>query len=268
MRGTTGATLFQVWSRTSSYDTYRGVVRAVLETSGPRANVVNELSLEAYLRGVVPVEMPSTWPVEALRAQTIAARSYAARRLRPGVSWFDVADDTTSQVYRGKEGEKTATNLVIAATAGQVLRSGSSIANTLFHSAAGGATEHNENVFVSSSGAKVAGPVSYLRGVRDRTPSGAAYDAASPYATWRTSTYTRAQLSAIFARDARTNVGSLTALDLRYRGVSGRLVKVRLIGSSGTKTVSGDVFRAVFNARKPAGDRMMRSTLVDTRPVP
>ena len=50
----------------------------------PTINVVNELSLETYLRGVVPVEMPSTWPGPALKAQAIAARSYAARRLRRG----------------------------------------------------------------------------------------------------------------------------------------------------------------------------------------
>jgi peptidoglycan hydrolase-like amidase len=60
----------------------------------------------------------------------------------------------------------------------------------------------------------------------------------------------------------------LTALDLRARGVSGRLIRVTLIGSHGTKTVSGDVFRAIFNARRPAGDPMLRSTLFDTRSIP
>ncbi len=268
MRGVTNQTLFQLWSRPSSYDTYRGVVRAVLETAAPEANVVNELGLETYLRGVVPAEMPSTWPTEALRAQSIAARSYAARRLRPGVSWYDVNDDTSSQVYLGREGEKAGTNATITATAGRVLRSGSAVANTLFHSAGGGATEHNENVFVSSTGAKVAGPVGYLRGSSDRTPSGAAYDAASPYATWKTKTYSRTQLSSWFASDPRTNVGTLKSLDLRDRGISGRLISVKLIGSLGTKKVSGDVFRAVFNAKRPKADPQMRSTLVDTRAVP
>ena len=123
----------------------------------------------------------------------------------------------------------------------------------MFHSAGGGATEHNENVYVSSTGAKVAGPVSYLRGSRDRRPDGTAYDDASPYATWSTATYTRAQVSAMFAADGRTNVGSLTVIDLRDRGVSGRLISVVLTGSNGTKTVSGDVFRSVFNAGRPAG---------------
>jgi stage II sporulation protein D len=179
-----------------------------------------------------------------------------------------VSDDTSSQVYLGKEGEKGATDAVILATAGVVRRSGSAIANTLFHSTGGGATEHNENVFVSSTGAKVAGPVSYLRGRADRAPDGTPYDAGAPYETWKTKAYSRTQLSSWFAKDPRTNVGSLTALDLRDRGVSGRLISVTLIGSSGTKTVSGDVFRAVFNANRPAGDPSMRSTLVDTKPVP
>lgn len=268
MRPDGASSLIQVWSNPSTYDTYRGVIRARLHTTDTKADVINELPLETYLRGVVPAEMPASWAAEALKAQTIAARSYAARRLRPGESYYDVNDDTSSQVYHGQEREHASTDAAILATAGAVLRSGSSIANTLFHSAGGGATEHNENVFVSATGAKVAGPVSYLRGVNDRAPDGTPYDEDSPYATWKTKTYTRSQLSSWFGKDARTNVGSLTALDLRDRGVSGRLIRVTLIGSLGSKTVSGDVFRAVFNANRPAGDPMMRSTLVDTRPVP
>ena len=78
----------------------------------------------------------------------------------------------------------------------------------------------------------------------------------------------RAQLSAWFASDSRTNVGTLKSLDLRVRGVSGRLIRVTLIGSLGSKTVSGNVFRSIFNAHRPAGDPMLRSTLFDTKPVP
>ena len=268
MRGVTNTTVFQVASRTSSYDTYRGALRIGLQMTKPLASATNELTLERYLRGVVPAETPSTWPVEALRAQAIAARSYAARRLRPGVSYFDVTDDSSSQVYRGVLGEKATTTAAVAGTAGIVLKSGSSIANTLFHSTGGGATEHNENVYVSATGAKVAGPVSYLRGSSDRRADGTAFDAGAPYATWKTATYTRSQLSAWFGRDSRTNVGSITALDLTDRGVSGRLISVTLIGSGGTRTVSGDVFRTVFNANRPAGDPSMRSTLFDLKPVP
>lgn len=268
LRGVTTTTVFQVASRASSYDQYRGVIRVGLKTTEPLASATNERSLEGYLRGVVPAEMPSSWPAEALKAQSIAARSYAARRLRPGVSYFDVDDDSTSQVYLGILGEKATTTAAIRATAGVVLMSGSTIANTLFHSTGGGATEHNENVFVSATGAKVASPVSYLRGSLDRRADGTAYDAGSPYATWKTSTYTQTQLSTWFGRDTRTNVGTITALDLRDRGVSGRLISVTLIGSLGTRKVSGSVFRSVFNAHRPSGDPSMRSTLFDLEPVP
>jgi stage II sporulation protein D len=184
------------------------------------------------------------------------------------VSYFDVDDDSSSQVYLGVLGEKAATTAAINATAGVVLKSGSTIANTLFHSAGGGATEHNENVYVSSTGAKIASPVSYLRGSLDRRADGTAYDSSSPYATWKTLTYTRTQLSTWFGRDSRTKVGTITALDLRDRGVSGRLISVTLIGSLGTRKVSGSVFRSVFNANRPSADPSMRSTLFDLKPVP
>ena len=70
-----------------------------------------------------------------------------------------------------------------------------------------------------------------------------------------------AQIQAWFAADSRTNVGTLVALDLRNRGVSGRLISVTLIGANGTtKKVSGDVFRSVFNAHRASGDPMMRSS--------
>jgi stage II sporulation protein D len=268
VRGTAGNSRLQLWSKPSTYDQYRGLLRLKASSTAPVVTVVNELKLETYLRGVVPVEMPSSWPAAALRAQAIASRSYAARRLRPGVSYYDVTDDTSSQVYRGALGEKATTNAIIAASAGVVLRSGSSIANTLFHSTGGGATENNENVYTSATGKKVAGAVSYLRGSMDRTPTGASYDAASPYATWQTKTYTVAQLSAWFAADPRTDVGTLKALDLRDRGVSGRLISVTLIGSAGSKKVSGNVFRSVFNAGRPAADPMLRSTMFGFAPIP
>ena len=150
-----------------------------------------------------------------------------------------------------------------------MLKSGSTIANTLFHSTGGGATENNENVYTSSTGAKVAGRGQlppWVEPIERRT--GSAYDKAAPYATWATKTYTRAQLSAWFAADRAPNVGTLTAIDLRDRGVSGRLISVTLIGSAGTKTVSGEVFRSVFNAGRPAADPMLRSTLFATAPIP
>ena len=207
VQGASEAAMFQLPARSSTYGTFRGTLRIIL--SGARVDVVNELPLEAYLRGVVPMEMPSSWPVAARQAQTIAARSYAAVRLRPGTSTFDVYDDTRSQVYRGVRAEAAAADAVIAETASLVLYSGAAIASAMFHSTGGGATENNENVYVSATGARSATPVSYLRGSSDRDASGVPYDATSPHAAWQTNTYALAQLSAIFAADSRTSVGTL-----------------------------------------------------------
>jgi SpoIID/LytB domain protein len=265
-----GATI-ELWSKPSAYDQFRGVIRLIGHTDGTSAvNGINELPLESYLRGVVPSEISAAWPIEAIKAQTIAARSYAAYRLHPSTGSYDIYDDTRSQVYHGFLAEKSATNSAIAATGGLVVKTtAGAIANTLFHSCAGGWTENNENVFVSATGAKTAGVYSYLRGVSDRRPDGTSYDEASPYDTWHTSAYTLAQIQAWFAADSRTNVGTLVKLDLRNRGVSGRLISVTLIGANGsTKTVSGDVFRSVFNAHRPSTDPMMRDTLFDLIPIP
>jgi len=264
--GPAAAARIQVWSKPSVYDRYRGVIRLRATSAG--IDVVNEIQLDLYLRGVVPAEMPAGWPVEALRAQAIAARSYAAHRLHPRTGFFDLYDDGRTQVYRGSLGERASTNRAVTATAGQVLRSGATIANTLYHSTAGGATEDNENVYTSATGRIVAGPVPYLRGSPDRAPDGTPYDAAAPHETWQTAAYTLAQLSVVFGADERTNVGDLSALDLSDVGVSGRLISVTLTGSLGTKTVSGNVFRSVFNLNTPASDPYMWSTLVSTAPIP
>ena len=69
----------------------------------------------------------------------------------------------------------------------------------------------------------------------------------------------------MFKGDSRTNVGDLTKLGLTKRGVSGRLYRVTLYGSAGSKTVSADVFRAVYNARRPAGTLPLLSNLFDTK---
>ncbi len=270
VRSGTGTTL-QLWSTSSAYDRFRDVLRLIGPTDGTsKVNVVNELPMDSYLRGVVPAEISASWPIEAIKAQTIAARSYAEYRLHPTTGSYDVYNDTHSQVYLGYLAEKTATNAAITATANKVLRTSSGAKVTaLFHSAGGGATENNDNVFVSATGAKIAGVYSYLRGSMDRRADGTAYDDGSPYATWKTRTYTLAQLQAWFAADTRSNVGTLVAIDLRNRGVSGRLISVTLIGANGTmKKVSGDVFRSIFNAHRPLGDPMLRSTLFDLAPVP
>ncbi|MGH2407120.1 MAG: SpoIID/LytB domain-containing protein, partial [Candidatus Limnocylindrales bacterium] len=214
-------TVLQLYSKPSNYDTYRGVLRVLLGTT--TVSVVNELPLESYLRGVIAAEMPASWPAAALWAQAIAARSYGKYQLHPSSGTFDVYDDTRSQVYHGILGETGTTDAAVAGTAGVVALYKGAVIDALFHSSDGGATEDSKNVFTTATGG-LGATYPYLSGSSDLDANGKSYDATSPYENWQTATYPLAQLSAMFAADSRTNVGTLTALDLSHRGVSGRLI--------------------------------------------
>ncbi len=259
--------LLQLDSKGSTYTMYRGRLTLLFHTS--YVNVVNTVGIDDYLKGVVPAEMPASWPTEALKAQAIVARSWTAKHLRSATtSSYDVYDDSRSQVYRGVRGENAAVTALIASQPGAVLFYGTGIVNAFYSSAAGGWTENNEDAFVPASGVISSTPLPYLRGHDDRAPGGTAYDAAAPGFTWHTAALTHAQLNAILGADSRTSVGTVTKLDLTHRGVSGRLYCVIIYGTTGTKRVSGDVFRAVFNAHRPAGTAAMLSNLFNAGPLP
>ncbi|HEY4752594.1 MAG TPA: SpoIID/LytB domain-containing protein, partial [Candidatus Limnocylindrales bacterium] len=265
LRSATPAGRLQVNSKPSTYDTYRGSL--TLQLSAASANVVNTVALDDYLKGVVPAEMPASWPVEALKAQAVVARGWTVRHIAASTAKYDVYDDSRSQVYRGALGENAAVSALIAAQPGAVLLSGTTVVNGFYSSAAGGWTENNEYGFVPASGVVSSAPLTYLRGRDDRAPNGTAYDAAAPGYAWTTALITKAQLGTILAADSRTNVGTVTKLDLTHRGVSGRVYQVVIYGTTGTKTVSGDVFRAVYNAHRPSGTASMLSNLFDTAPI-
>lgn len=148
---------------------YRGSVEAAAERG--RLRVVNTVGLEAYLPGVVPGEVPRTWPVEALKAQAVAARSYALATRKPSGP-FDVYADVRSQVYGGLDGEAAETSAAVQATAGEVLLHEGKVATTYFFSTSGGRTIDVTEAWPSSQ------PVPYLVSVDDP------YDDASPHHTW------------------------------------------------------------------------------------
>ena len=118
---------------------YRGVVRAV-RTGTTRMVRVNELDMDAYLRGVVPDEMPASWEATALQAQAVAARSYSAylRAARGADAAWHVCDSTSCQVYRGTAGEHPGSDAAVAATARAVRTHGGRPVFAEFSSASGG----------------------------------------------------------------------------------------------------------------------------------
>ena len=146
---------------------YRGKLN--VSSDGKLVQVIDTLGLESYLKGVVPAEMPSAWPPEALKAQAVAARSYALANLTTGRA-FDLYGDTRSQVFGGVKVENTATSAAVDATKGQVVLSKGKVADTLFFSTSGGRTASA----LESTGLNVP----YLVPVADP------YDSASPYHDW------------------------------------------------------------------------------------
>ncbi|HEX4680680.1 MAG TPA: SpoIID/LytB domain-containing protein [Gaiellaceae bacterium] len=146
---------------------YRG--KFSVSSDGKLLQVIDTVGLESYLKGVVPAEMPSSWSPEALKAQAVAARSYALANLTTGRP-FDLYGDTRSQVFGGVKVENAATSAAVDATKGQVVLYKGKVANTLFFSTSGGRTA---SAF-ESTGLNVP----YLVPVADP------YDTASPYHDW------------------------------------------------------------------------------------
>ena len=121
---------------------YRGDF--VINNMGSTVTLINDLPLEDYLKGVVPSEMPSKWNEEALKAQAIAARSYAVATKnagKHGSKGFDVLDTTADQAYGGASAEKTTTSKAVDDTKGIVLVQNKKVLPTYYHASSGGQTK-------------------------------------------------------------------------------------------------------------------------------
>ncbi len=180
---------------------------------------VNRVELENYIRGVVPNESPASWPIEALKAQAVAARSYALGT-NSGNPVFDHYDTTASQVYGGYSSEQARTNRAVASTRGEVLRYNGKVIVAYFHSTSGGHTENNENIFTGST------PLPYIRGVPDP------WDKTSPYHHWRGSFSARSIGNML-------GVGRLRSVRVTKRGVSDRIVWAKFRGANGSTRLHG-----------------------------
>lgn len=206
---------------------------------------------ERYLNGIA--EMPSSWHIEALKAQAVAARTYVFEKMkRLGVRSdcnCHIYDDTRDQVYSGYEKEIAAGGdrwrSATSSTAGKVVLYNKLPIQALYHSADGGHTEHNENVWTGS-------PYAYLRGVSDSWDPGE-----SPYQNWKV-TFTQSQIDAKLSARPTTDVGTVTSISIVAPvGVSGRVTPVfdathggaRITGSEGTKRVSGELLRSALGLR-------------------
>ena len=219
---------------------YRGAVEIVSDGKG-RLTVINELELEDYVRSVVPAEMPHSWPPEALKAQSVVARSYAvANRGRFGNDGYDLCATAACQVYDGVQSEKPSTDKAVDATRGEVLTFKGKPVSAVFHSCCGGQTDDAKDVWRS-------GNTPYLRGVRARWCR-----EECPFYQWKAD-ISDDDLSRRL-RAAGHDVGRVESLRITSHTGAGRAYEVRVTGSSGAATLQANAFRLIVGAR------LLRST--------
>ena len=214
---------------------YRGFLRAARPSAGSMdRDTVNSLLVEQYLKGVVPLEMPATWRPDAVRAQSVAARTYAAYEMaHPRARHYQICDTTSCQVYGGYSAEHAASNAAVAATAGVILNYKGSPAFTQFGSSSGGWTSANQFPYLPAQ--------------------------VDPYDGWSGNPVHDWSVKVDVAKIERLwpGVGNLRAIKVSARDGNGqwqgRVWQMTLVGTKSGKAtsiaVTGDTFRAKLGLR-------------------
>ena len=206
---------------------YRGRTRLIRQAEGITA--INHVDLEQYLYSVVGAEAISTWPLEALKAQAVAARSYALYKRNTGTnSFYDVDTTVGTQVYKGLHSEYTTTHEAVNGTLGQIMTYNNEVILAAFHSSSGGHTENVEDIWSS--------PLPYLRAVID-------YDQQSPVFEWQQ------VIPVTKIQNLVAGIGIIRGLKPLQMTPRGRIVTMEVVGDRGTATVSGKKLRKTLDLR-------------------
>ncbi len=198
---------------------YRGDL--LINYQGKKLQVVNHLGIEKYLVSVVGSEMPKDWPMAALKAQAVAARTYALKQ-KGSSGLFDVKATELSQVYKGVESETKTTKKAVRSTRSLVLVHKGRLIHAVFHSSAGGITEASEEVWGNQ--------LPYLVSVLD-------HDHESPYHQWE-KPFEERQLRLAFKE-----IGGVNHIEVIKKSNTGRVRTARVQGPYGELLVTGKDLR-------------------------
>ena len=186
--------------------------------SGGHLTVTNYVDIDHHVMGVVPYEAIPSWPIDALKAQALAARTFAVANFGRHGQAFDLCNGTHCHVYRGQHRANANTNRSVTETRGEIILHNGRPIEAFYHSASGGATERSENVWVSSR--------PYLLGVRN------SHEAAPAELRW-SRTFTPAELLAhMRARDSAFNLPDIVDVIPTYTEM-GNMFSVRFVASNG-----------------------------------
>jgi stage II sporulation protein D len=206
---------------------YRGRTRLLRQGNGIMA--VNYVDLEQYLYSVVGAEAIATWPLEALKSQAVAARTYAIyKSTTSGNRFYDLDTTTKTQVYKGLSTEFLSTQEAVNATDGKVMTYNGKPILAAFHSSSGGHTENVEDVWNST--------LPYLRGVLD-------YDQLAPVFQW-TKTFSSSELTRKIG-----GIGTIREMTPERTTPLGRIVTMKVVGDRGSKRLSGSQLREILDLR-------------------
>ena len=188
--------------------------------------IVNVLGIEKYLSSVVGSEMPAKWPLEALKAQAIASRTYALKQ--KGNTLYDIDSTNKNQVYSGLEARTNKTSRAVNSTRSLVLTYKNKLINSLFHSSSAGMTENSQDVWKNK--------YPYLSSVKD-------FDKDNPKLKWKKK-FSRSQLQKLFPK-----IGGIKQIEILNVTSTGRVKNVRIHGDFGTDQISGVDIRKIMNLK-------------------
>jgi len=210
---------------------FRGDV-AIIRSVSNRLTAVNYIDIENYIKGVLYHEVSHHWPMEALKAQAVAARTYALYSLKNKTVYdYDLTNDIYSQVYGGKNSERYRTGLAVTHTSGLVLAYGNKIMPAYFHATCAGMTEEARELWNID--------IPPLRGV----PCLFCKD--SPHYTWKKNLRLK-DMQQVLNRK-RLKMGLIKDLMVVDRNRSGRINRIKITGHKGEELIiSGKDFRELM----------------------
>ena len=186
--------------------------------------VINILPIEKYLSSVVGSEMPTKWPLEALKAQAIASRTYALKQ--KGNSLYDIDSTQKNQVYNGLESRTYKTIRAVRSTRSLVLIYKNKLINALFHSSSGGMTENSQDVWKNE--------YPYLKSVKD-------FDKNNPKLRWQKE-FSNQELQKLFPK-----IGGIKKIEILNITHTGRVKNVKILGEYGSDQMTGVDLRKKMN---------------------
>lgn len=226
---------------------YAGYLKLV--KSDQKISIINILTVEDYVKGVLPKEMISTWSIEALKTQAIISRTYTLNNLyRHKQQGFNMCATTHCQVYGGLQDEVHTTNQAVQETQGEILTYNDKFAQTFFHSNCGGYTDTPKYIW------NLEAP--YLKG----TKCGYCYK--TPHTKWEQ----EIDANLISKKLAANNIGKIKKIKVKGKTSSGAAKELEIIHSNGKTILNAYKFRLavgeyklkshVFDSIKTNGDKI------------